>query len=311
MKLNYEEFKEELIRRLEEIYDGEKEVMLNKVIKNNLGEVDALVIRGNDNISPYFYIQELYKGYMNSESDISEIVNIMVDKCNSVYEEKKRFDVQGIDEYENVKDKIVYRIINTDMNTELLKETPHIKWLDLSIVFYILVKMDENGTGSVRITNSLMDTWNVQIDDLSKAAYENTQKLMPAKIRSLMDIVSGIVFDEGKDTYTNIEQAWKNNYNNGVPIVISNNYGINGFSTVLYEGFLKKIADELGAKEFYILPSSIHEGIIVYKGVGRKDVSELKKMVKEVNETVVERFERLSDTVYLYNRETDKVSIAS
>lgn len=311
MKLNYEEFKEELIRRLEEIYNGEKEVMLNKVIKNNLGEVDALVIRGNDNISPYFYIQELYKGYMNSESDISEIVNIMVDKCNSVYEEKKRFDVQGIDEYENVKDKIVYRIINTDMNTELLKETPHIKWLDLSIVFYILVKMDENGTGSVRITNSLMDTWNVQIDDLSKAAYENTQKLMPAKIRSLMDIVSGIVFDEGKDTYTNIEQAWKNNYNNGVPIVISNNYGINGFSTVLYEGFLKKIADELGAKEFYILPSSIHEGIIVYKGVGRKDVSELKKMVKEVNETVVERFERLSDTVYLYNRETDKVSIAS
>lgn len=311
MKLNYEEFKEELIRRLEEIYNGEKEVMLNKVIKNNLGEVEALVIRGNDNISPNFYIQELYKGYMNSESDISEIVNIMVDKCNSVYEEKKRFDVQGIDVYENVKDKIVYRIINTDMNTELLKETPHIKWLDLSIVFYILVKMDENGTGSVRITNSLMDTWNVQIDDLSKAAYENTQKLMPAKIRSLMDIVSGIVFDEGKNTYTNIEQAWKNNYNNGVPIVISNNYGINGFSTVLYEGFLKKIADELGAKEFYILPSSIHEGIIVYKGVGRKDVSELKKMVKEVNETVVERFERLSDTVYLYNRETDKVSIAS
>ena len=47
MKLNYEEFKEELIRRLEEIYDGEKEVMLNKVIKNNLGEVKNVKGRSN------------------------------------------------------------------------------------------------------------------------------------------------------------------------------------------------------------------------------------------------------------------------
>ena len=43
---------------------------------------------------------------------------------------------------------------------------------------------------------------------------------------------------------------------------------------------------------------------------GDEDEEGLKKMVREVNETQVEREEVLSDSVYYYNRETGELSIA-
>ena len=36
---------------------------------------------------------------------------------------------------------------------------PYIEFLDLAVIFYVLVSEDEMGTGSITIHNSLMEAW--------------------------------------------------------------------------------------------------------------------------------------------------------
>lgn len=58
-------------------------------------------------------------------------------------------------------------------------------------------------------------------------------------------------------------------------------------------------------KNFFVLPSSIHECILV-PDLGQYSREELAKMVKEVNQTQVEEEEILSYQVYYYDRQKEK-----
>ncbi len=70
---------------------------------------------------------------------------------------------------------------------------------------------------------------------------------------------------------------------------------------------LKKIASKLN-DDLIILPSSVHETILLRASIAG-NTSVLKLMVEEVNQSQVEREERLSDNVYKYERSSDKVSV--
>ena len=60
-------------------------------------------------------------------------------------------------DFENVKDRVCFKLINKDRNAELLSDMPYIEFLDLAVIFYVLVSEDEMGTGSITIHNSLME----------------------------------------------------------------------------------------------------------------------------------------------------------
>ena len=62
---------------------------------------------------------------------------------------------------------------------------------------------------------------------------------------------------------------------------------------------MEKIGEFLG--NFYILPSSIHESIIVPASCAL-EASELIHMVRQVNETNVDPEELLSDNIYYYDK---------
>ena len=62
---------------------------------------------------------------------------------------------------------------------------------------------------------------------------------------------------------------------------------------------MEQIGEIIGS-DFYVLTSSIHETLLV--PLGGMDVSELSRLVKEVNETQVELCDRLSDKVQYYDR---------
>ena len=90
--------------------------------------------------------------------------------------------------------------------------------------------------------------------------------------------------------------------------VCTNASKINGAGVILYENLLKDFAQKVGA-DFYILPSSVHETLLIPVS-DQFDVETLKAMVCEVNMTQVAPEEQLSDQVYLYSRECDQIRIA-
>ena len=75
---------------------------------------------------------------------------------------------------------------------------------------------------------------------------------------------------------------------------------------MLYEGVLEQVADVIDDTKLLIIPSSIHETLIMPY---RMFESELADFVKNVNATVVLPEEVLSNNIYVYDTETKVFNI--
>ena len=74
---------------------------------------------------------------------------------------------------------------------------------------------------------------------------------------------------------------------------------------MLYPGVLKAFAEKL-EQDFYVLPSSVHETILVPAGKGT-DKDTLREIVTDINRTQVAEDEVLADSVYYYSRSKDQL----
>ena len=88
--------------------------------------------------------------------------------------------------------------------------------------------------------------------------------------------------------------------------VLTNSFRSLGAACILYDELLTQLGNFL-KENYYILPSSIHEVIIIPESQApNKDT--LNEMVQEVNETQVEPEDVLSDHVYFYNCEKKELT---
>lgn len=281
--------KERIINAIKEIYP-DCEVQINKVIKNNV-TLDGLTIRDSKvNITPTIYINQYYDDTRNLSVIVSEIVK--------VYEEHRidsNFNVSDITDFDKAKERITYRLYSK-ANEELLKDRPHQEFADLAIAYAIKLGANSEGEMSVPITNQLMESWGVtqeELHDLAKQVSEPTFKGMNETMVEIM--LPQIMEDMGLS-----EEEAKEMIATMVPpedtmFVLSNTEKLNGATMMIDTEYLKGIEEKVG--EFYILPSSIHELLIVPKR-GEITLNDLRTMVKEVNETQVAPQDRLSDSVY-------------
>ena len=83
--------------------------------------------------------------------------------------------------------------------------------------------------------------------------------------------------------------------------VLTNEEGMLGASALYYRDVKEKAAELIGSG-YYVLPSSVHEVILVPDTMDH-DVKDLCEMVKQANRTVVEPKDVLSDNVYHYDRD--------
>ena len=72
--------------------------------------------------------------------------------------------------------------------------------------------------------------------------------------------------------------------------------------------FLRDISDKLDSN-LYIIPSSVHEVLVLSEKLG-DDKKSLQEMIRMVNETHLEPQDILSDSLYFYDRNDEKISIA-
>ncbi len=284
--------KEEVKKRLGEEYETD----LNQVRKNNGLLLDGLLIRcTSDKIVPSIYLNSYYENYQKGES-LSDIVNEVIKAYDGVKGETSQIMIPARMEFEEVKARIIFRLVNYEKNKLLLQSIPHYRLLEFAVTFHCLIRKDEEGIGSVRITEEHRKSWGVSVEELRNVALENTKNTFPAIIRPMEDIVYDAIKQE---TWTPQKEVMilPTSFNSSM-YVLTNSCGINGASCLLYQGLLELFYKQLGT-DFFLLPSSIHELILVPVGEDR-DREHLEEMVKEINQTQVAMEEILSDTVYNY-----------
>lgn len=324
--MNYEEFIQKTRTSMEQIVGEEYIVSLHKVMKNNDIELDAIVIKSRDNnISPTIYLMPYYEEYMSGR-DFGEIVS----EIYQMYEKHKNtieFDTDMFKSFDNIKKRIAYKLINSEENQRLLKDVPHVDFLNLSLVFYCLLDSDYFGSATALIHNVHLDMWKINEETLFEVAQKNTPILLPHCINNMRDVVKELLVTDIQNTlYENdyrydescsipsAERVAENLMNgleignNGVDMyVLTNVHKMNGAVCILYENVLRDFSEEQGT-DLFILPSSIHEVIIVPDN-GELSGSDLRTMVRDVNRKELEPGDVLSDEVYKYMRETDSIEL--
>lgn len=292
--------REEVERRTGDNY----RVRLNDVRKNNGVVLRGLTVMQDDsNISPTIYLNNYYEEYISGRATLVNVVNDVMDtyRRNKV---NQSVDMRYFLNYESVKQSIVYKLVNTEKNKELLEDIPHIDFLDLSIVFQCMIAQEELGRASILIHNVHLKLWDVSVEKLYQAARENTQRLQEYEIKTMAEVLREIVRTE------NPEEADDEDYVTGlsenVPMyVLSNKSRVEGAACMLYPNLIRDFADAVGSS-LYIIPSSIHELLLLPAGQ-EEESREIKHMIREINDTQVNAEEILSYSLYFYDREERKV----
>ena len=300
--MEYREFLDNVRKEVESRYDSNVSVTLNHVMKNNGTELDGITIMEKDkNIAPTIYINSFYDRYregVSLKAVVSEIIRIYNQNKNSI-----NINADYFENYENVRKTIVYKLVNYQKNKKLLEDVPYKRVLDLAVVFYCLIEQRKGVSATALIHNEHLRIWNVTEDEIYNDALKNTPVLLAGSIVPMSKILSEIA---GTAPVDNDEKVCEYT-GEDILYVLTNSSRVNGAACILYDNLLKKFANDVHS-DLYILPSSVHEVIIVPKK-NAFDKSELADMVREVNEQGVSQDEILSDNVYEYNRKNGLITM--
>lgn len=194
--------------------------------------------------------------------------------------------------------------MNEEANKQFLRDKPYTEIEDLAVVYQILMDKKEEGTVTITITDSLMDRYGITLEDLHEQAMQNMDTLQPYSFKGMNEtMVEMFAADIAREQGLEIKEAEEiaAQKMSNVPdtmYVLTNDTKVNGAAVILNDDARQEIAEKVG--DFYVLPSSIHETLIIPKSAGM-DLRELEQMVQEVNQTQVTPEERLSDHVYVYD----------
>lgn len=302
--MTYEKFKTAIRDEVINVLDDTYTVVLDTTTKNNNCKLDALLIKQQDiNISPTIYLNYYYD-LLCDGAEIEELVEMILEVYNS-HKKSENLDMDFFTDFEKVKDRIVFKLINRELNKELLKNIPYVEYLDMAIVFYYFMSEinDDESLGSILIKNDFVTKWNVSVETLMEIAMINTPEIMGLEIKSLQDTVVEIM---GSAMAQDILEDSKGM----VPFfVISNKYKINGACTLIYKNMLEGLAGRLKT-DLYIIPCSVHE-IIVIPAIDDEydNVQSLKDTISYVNRNEVRNQDILSDNLYYYSMQNQALNI--
>ena len=277
--MNYEQFVSAMLAGIKEYATQEECVEKQEIIKNNGVVSVGIVIRTmGQKAAPLIYLEEYYQKY-RAGAPLETLVLHFLDRSRNA-PAPPVWDYEKILDFEKIKSQIVYKLVNTKQNEQMLKKVPNLPILDFSIVFYLLISENEDGECSVLIRNEHMNLWKVPISVLYQMAKKNTPKLCPYCIKSICECIQ--IPEE--------ESAFQ---------ILTNEKGIHGATAILYPNMPQKIR-QLVESNYYLIPSSIHEFLIVPEIHGVQADS-LCRILKEVNATEIEPEEYLGDEIYYFD----------
>lgn len=166
------------------------------------------------------------------------------------------------------------------MPERLPEDVPYSEFHGFMVTYHVMISHDGDNRYSFQIDNKLMNDWNVTESQLFTETILSAQNLLPVRLSTIGDVLG---FNPGDNSF------W----------VLTNSDKFFGASTILYLDTLRNVYDKLG-EPFYLIPSSVHEWLVIPKGLGIS-AGQCKDMLEDVNTSVVDDSEILAWEVYHYD----------
>jgi len=292
-----EEIKDQIPESLKEYI----EIEVQEVNKTNDDKQMAVAIRlSPTGAAPVLYLNEFYEAYQDGET-IEDIASHIL--CMTAEAGIRMPDFESMSmEYDDIQDKLTMQMVEGERNKDRLQNLIY-RPMDNGMVMIPDIELgrDESGYYRAPVTKEMAYDMNYDIDKLLTRAFDNlTENRVPA----LYEMESGPLNLTESLGDTN---PMKDDFvitGGSRMYILTNHMRDGGASVLFYPGMKERIGDLLG-QNYYVLPSSLHEMIIVPEHAG-PTLEYLQQCVKDVNRTIAPQ-EVLSDKVFLFDREKNKL----
>ena len=295
--MDYENFKEIFVDDLrDKLYESGADVRVEVHNVNKLNEsYEAVTVTPEDsNVGVNIGIDKFYEALDNGKS-YDEVLDKAVDVVNNGLRQRPEFDIDSLSDYSQMKEKLAMEVVSTETNKEMLETVPHKDIEDMAVVYRFVLSSDDTGRASILVTNQLLDSMGVSPEQLHADAMENAPQIKPVEIKGMSEVMAEMMGVEQAEMLGIIPVGPE-----GEQIYVATVPDkVHGAGVLAYQDFMDKAAERAGG-DFFILPSSIHE-ILIVPDNGKMGLKELEAMVKEVNETQVSPADKLTDSVYHYD----------
>ena len=205
-----------------------------------------------------------------------EAKKVIVDSLDMHKKDRMKMQGERINNYEEIKEDIFPMVINYQKNQSYLKEIPHERVLNLAVI--PVVKVSEEA--EIKVTNKLMKHWGKTTQELISQAKNNSAEKNPVSVFTMESLL-------GMPSDPEIPRMY----------IVTNKERKYGATSIMNSEAFEQLRREMG--DLYILPSSVHELIVI--SAEKADPVELEAMVQMINQNEVKEAERLSDHIYRYD----------
>ena len=324
--MNFKTFLEIVQKQVNESLPGSLRADLRAVQKNNGAVYTGLTLAGHEAssdremvTSPVVYLEEFYQRYLKQHTVCGEGQNcglsefctvrddaekgLQSDEERGVYPCLKAYsqaiaeilleycehgpEIPDLSDYDAMKDRLFVRLVGHKANKAQLEESANRPFLDMAVLYYLLVEGPDHEPGCIRVSWNMLGDWGVAEDLLYRDALENSRKMLGERL---------FCFDQDTE-----EEGEKSGM-----MVLSNEKNYFGASVILYSEEIRRVSEKLG-QDLFILPSSVHE-VILLPAEGQ-DPDALRATVRRINETEVRTEDVLTDSVYRYDRREGRIQV--
>lgn len=306
----YDVFKEQLVEALKKMMEG-FEININQALKNNGLQLDGItaipISEEGQHISPTLYIQPFYDRFLKGES-VTKLADAAKEFFSMHMNDKMMIPIINREEAERC---IYAQVVNAEANKERLASIPHKLIADgeLAVILRWRVPEMTNGEGmaSFVVNNGVLETAMLTKEEALNIGIKNTAA-ETYQIKSMMQVMKEMMGGSAEEQEV-LEEMFAAETQPQF-FVLTNTSKMNGASVLCSKEAMTKAAEdaEIDITDYYILPSSIHEVLLVNKSTS--DINSLEAMVQEVNATQVKPEELLSNLVMAVHPETHKLVLA-
>ena len=305
--MNFEEFKGKIAADVKESMEeksGKTVTVEPRTVEKMNETYEGLTVKPDDGeIGVNLNLDSLYKEY-NDGASYDSIVTKAAGIATEALEHKPDFDLDSIKDYDKMKSTLAIEIVSAERNRNTLESVPHKEIEDMAVVYrFIISEGALSGIGSILVTNQMLDNYGITADQLHEDALRNAPEIRPLVIEGMAEVLAKQM------GATDLEMLGFNIPPEQEQMFVASVEGnVHGAGVIAYQNFMDQAAERAGGS-FYILPSSIHEVLIIPDN-GKFDTASLEQMVREVNATTVDISEQLTDSVYHYDAEAKVFELA-
>lgn len=299
---NEEEFERELNDR------GYKLAALRQIPKNGNLMTSVSVNFDPDGVGiiacPNFYLENFPDEMLHDYQKLIDELKLASDKHGS--EEEVKDFVKNISK---ITPEQLYKNVEIVVQRHSDEDTIKKRYCDLDAV----VKYKINDCMSMRVTDQFVNNIlgeGITVDEIWEHAEENTFNDDQFTISSIYEITIKMLKAKGAPDEI-IQEMMEQALGGPQMYVVSNKGGVCGFTQIFNYKAMQKWMNANNIENIYVIPSSIHEAIILDADSPEiQDEEAFNSMINEVNHTQLAPQDILSDHVYYMNVGTGVLSLA-